>query len=75
LIKRKLTGALSPNRGVVIKRKEFTIDEEHPKGTFKQTNMALDHPNAKDGALSPLQLEPNELTIYMRMRHDRRDER
>lgn len=30
------------NYFVVLKRKDFTIDEEHPDGAMQQTNMTLD---------------------------------
>lgn len=67
-------GGLKPNK-VVLKRKHFAVDEDHPNGTLEQIDYEVRSPNAGEDALSPLQLEPHELTKYMRMRHDRREER
>ena len=67
-------GILSPKR-VIIKRTDLVVDENHPHGTYQQIDMEVQNPNAGDGALSPLQLEPHELTKYMRMRQERREER
>ena len=41
---------------VVLKRKDFTVDDEHPHGTYQQIDVELQDPSAAGGALSPLQL-------------------
>jgi len=65
----------SRNNKVILKRTEIAVDEDNPLGRYEEIDIEVKNPNAGEGALSPLQLEPHELQNYMRMRRERREER
>lgn len=74
---------------VVLKRRDFTIDDDHPDGTIQQTNMTLDKAkvmkatfDASDNevkriqyqqTLQPLDMDPEQLRLFMSQQNAQKD--